>query len=319
MFYCTPTDSQGRNSTLYVVTIITNPCRYRSRYDLYAKFAKMVADAGAQLITVEAAFGNRPHVVTQPGNPNHVQLRTTTEIWHKENMINLGAQRLPLDWQYMAWVDADVAFANPDWANETLNQLQHYHVVQMFSQAQDLGPNHEPFQKHKGFVYSYLQGLHANKDYSNWHPGFAWAARREAIDALGGLIDFAILGAADRHMAFGLIGKMESTIHSSLESAYADQLRIWEKRAELYIRRNIGYVPGLLLHNWHGKKRDRRYRERWSILIKNQYDPMLDLKRDWQGLWQLTERNFKLRDDIRAYFRSRNEDSIDLEESEIRM
>src|SRR5688572_1018355 len=133
MHFTTPIATDGRNSTLYVVTAISNPCRYNSRYQLYQKFAKMVQDSNAILITVETAFGNRPFVVTQPGNNYHIQLRTNHEIWHKENMINLGIARLPLDWQYVAWIDADANFSNPDWVNETLNQLQHYHIVQMFS------------------------------------------------------------------------------------------------------------------------------------------------------------------------------------------
>lgn len=37
------------------------------------------------------------------------------------------------------------------------------------------------------------------------------------------------------------------------------------------------------------------------------------LRRDWQGLWQLADDAWRLRDDIRGYFRARNEDSIDLE------
>jgi hypothetical protein len=40
-------------------------------------------------------------------------------------------------------------------------------------------------------------------------------------------------------------------------------------------------------------------------------DPDLDLKRDWQGLWQLTDHNPELRDGLRAYARLRDEDSPD--------
>lgn len=304
---------------LYVVTPIINPCRYQSRYRLYKEFAKMVADAGAILYTVEVAFGNRPFSVTEECNPHHIQLRTWSEMWHKENQINLGISRLPQDWEYVAWIDADVQFARPDWVQETINQLQHYHVVQMFSVAHDLGPTHDAFQKHHGFAYSYVHNLRGNQDYSNWHPGYAWAARREAINDLGGLIDYAILGAADRHMAFALIGRGRQTIHSKLQGGYAQELGLWEERAEKYVKRNVGYVPGLLVHYWHGKKRDRRYRERWEILVGNNYDPDLDLKRDWQGLYALTDRNIQLRDDLRGYFRARNEDSIDLDASEYKV
>ncbi len=308
--------SHGRGcdeSKLYVVTPIINPCRYKSRYNLYHDFAKMVNDSGAELFTVEAAFGNRPFEVTDVGNPNHLQLRTETELWHKENMLNLAIAQLPRDWEYVAWVDADVSFARPDWVQETIHQLQHFDVVQMFSNAQDLTPSHETMNKHVGFMYSYWHNLKCTKDYNNWHPGFAWAARRSAINHLGGLIDFSILGAGDRHMAFGLVGKMQQAIHGSLQLGYAKELMMWQERAERHIRRNVGYVPGTLLHHWHGKKRDRGYRDRWEILIGNKFDPDLDLKRDWQGLYQLTDRSIELRDDLRRYFKSRNEDSIDLE------
>ena len=56
--------------------------------------------------------------------------------------------------------------------------------------------------------------------------------------------------------------------------------------------------------------------DRWKILTENQFNPNTDIKRDWQGLFQLEDhgdmRSIKLRDDIRKYFRARNEDSIDL-------
>src|SRR5229473_1294403 len=100
---------------LHIITAISNPCRYRTRYDLYRRFAKYVAESGARLTTVEAAFGERDFAITEPGRPDHVQLRTSHEIWHKENLINIGITRLPADWEYVAWVDADVAFARPDW------------------------------------------------------------------------------------------------------------------------------------------------------------------------------------------------------------
>ncbi len=308
-----PEDIHGDKDKLHVVTAISNPWRYRSRYELYHHFERRVQDAGALLWTVETAFGRRPFEVAHYGHHRHIQLRTRHELWHKENMINLAIQHLPQNWKYVAWVDADVDFTRNDWVHETLNLLQHYDAIQMFSQAVDLSPCEEPFQTHKGFVFSYLKGLLGNKDYSNWHPGFAWAIRREAFDALGGLIDFAVLGSADRHMANAFIGQADRTIHKNLSENYREQVLLWQERATKYVQRNIGFMPGTILHHWHGKKKDRRYNSRWQILIKNQFTPKLDLKPDWQGLWQLTDRSHELRDDIRRYFASRNEDSIDHE------
>jgi hypothetical protein len=317
-----PQARDGTPDKLYVIAVISNQIRYASRYELYKKFEEHCrAQPLVELYTVEIAFGRRPFEVTEAGNPKHLQLRTYEEIWHKENMINLGLGRLPADWKYVAWIDADVEFQRKDWAVETMQQLQHYQIVQMFQQAIDLGPEGEAFQMHQGFAYSYVTGkLRPQKaqngcSYPHWHPGYAWAARREAIEYLGGLYDVSALGSGDHLMAWSLIGEGVDQLPSTMSSGYIKSLADWQGRAERLIHKDIGFVNGSLVHFFHGKKRDRRYRDRWKILQDAQFDPFLDLKRDWQGLYQLdmdgSARMIKFRDDVRGYFRGRNEDSID--------
>src|SRR6185436_14254786 len=71
---------------LYVVTAITNPYRYYSRYKLYQAFEKHMEDSGAILYTIELALRDRHHEVTSPDNPRHIQLRSPSIVWHKENL-----------------------------------------------------------------------------------------------------------------------------------------------------------------------------------------------------------------------------------------
>jgi hypothetical protein len=104
---------------------------------------------------------------------------------------------------------------------------------------------------------------------------------------------------------------IEYSINPQWSEGYKNALRKWGIRAAS-LKKNVGYVDGLLMHHWHGKKSDRGYATRGKILVDNQFDPTKDLKYDWQGLYYLvddgTERFVSLRDDMRAYFRSRNED-----------
>lgn len=327
---------------LDVIAVVSNPCRYRSRYDLYRAFEAHMIESGVRLHVVELAYGERPFEILENDDRvyDYIGLRTGYELWHKENLINVAIARLPRDWKYVAWIDADVFFVRSSWAQETLHQLQHHHVVQLWSHAQDLGPDYEPMDRHASFAYCYLQhpelpaadtrtstGLaygapvmlagpttptFPSKGVYNWHPGFAWAATREAIDAVGGLIDWAILGAGDHHMAKALIGRVREATPKGLTPRYYEKLDRWQDLAEKYVRRNIGYVPGTIIHYWHGEKKRRRYWDRWQILYKNRYNPDTDIKRDWQGVYQLeddgTLRSIQLRDDIRAYFRERQED-----------
>src|SRR6266567_1855283 len=141
---------------LWVIAVVSNPQRYRSRYHLFEKFKASVEKAGANLLIVELALGHRPFEMTQANNPHHVQLRTMDELWHKENMINVGISRLPADWQYVAWIDADIEFVRTDWVVEIVHQLQHYSVIQLFQSAVDLGPQGEVLQTVDSFMYSYV-------------------------------------------------------------------------------------------------------------------------------------------------------------------
>lgn len=318
-------------SRFYVISVISNPVRYHRRYDLYWKFKKHMQDVGGKLITVECQFGNRGFVLTERDNPFHVQLRTSEEVWHKENMINVAINylsQLDPDWQYVAWIDADIFFHRQDIIHETAQQLQHYDIVQMFSHAIDSGPKGEPIQTHSSFMWNYLQnnryppqgpgqGGYYNYSKGFWHPGYAWAARRSALSKLM-LLDTAAMGAGDHHMALALIGCAEKSLPRGISKGYRASVMNWQHISINEIKKNVGYVDGMITHAWHGKKRDRKYRERWDILTQNKFDPYLDLVRDHQGLWRLNmnngERSIRLRDDFRQYFRSRNEDSIDHED-----
>ena len=91
---------------------------------------------------------------------------------------------------------------------------------------------------------------------------------------------------------------------------YVKAIRRWQVRAAL-LRANIGFVDGHVIHHWHGPMRNRGYAWRASILTENAFDPLSDLKYDWQGVLQLTKNKPRLRDEIRAYFKQRSEDSID--------
>lgn len=345
---------------LYVITPLFNPQRFKRRWKLYADFQKHVRDSGAVLLTIEASFGERtsaadewaipsnskaeeidwksygpapvPIAAKMPANrlkQDYIKVRVDheQEIWTKESLLNIAMQHLPPDWKYVAWIDADLMFARPDWVSETLHMLQHYHFVQMFSIALDLSPKYEPIAAHHGFAYSYMQGKELppinyyetksqGQIVNKWHPGYAWAARREALDDVGGLIDWAILGAADNHMARALIGQVEKSVNPSIHINYINRLLKWQNRAEEKIKRNLGYVQGTLLHYWHGSKFNRRYWDRWKILLENDFDPDNDIYRDSRGIYRLNGNKPRLRDQIRQYLKQREEDSIDMSEED---
>ncbi len=316
------------NEPLYVISPVFNPQRYRTRWKLYLDFCKYVLSQNeAILVTVECSFGHRAEVYTESISDRHIviHLNSSHEIWLKENMINIAIQRLPKDAKYVAWLDGDITFSRPDWVGETIQQLQHYDYVQMFSEAHDLNEDYELVSAHKSFMWCYknlpkdaLYKQRKGKDCSGgvgagtyFHPGFAHACRISLISQVGGLIDWSILGGGDTFMCYGLIGELNNrTMPKSLGESGVKWLAEWQRRAEQFVKRNVGYVSGTLYHHWHGSRKNRAYYDRGQILTNAKFDPHKDLKKDWQGLWQINPDNIVLRDDIRKYFRMRNEDGL---------
>lgn len=296
----------------YIITTMFNPCQYKSRYRLYELFHKHVADAGGTLVTIELALEDRPFVVTERGNPLHIQVRSNDHIWYKENLVNVAIRRLPSTWTHVAWLDADISFARPDWLDQTLVALDKHPIVQMFTHVLDLGPDYEPLDCKEGFVYKHQTNPSASQQKHYGQPGGAWAARREVLEAVGKLVDWSIIGSNDYFMVVAMMGTVDPLYERMSSPGYAEMLLNWQERFRDRVGGDIGCVKTMLLHYWHGRKTDRRYDTRWRILVDNRFDPYVDLHYNSDGLVELNEGKPNLRDAIRAYFEARNEDNIEL-------
>ena len=317
-----PVSHWSEEQTLHVATAYSNPCRWRTRRKLFNDFRRhMVAMPNVRLYVGELAYGDRPFEVTDASHGQDVQLRTAHELWHKENILNRVIQSFPPGWKYGAYCDGDFHFTRHDWALEAIQQLQHYDFVQLFSTYSDLSHDHLPGRIHLGFAYAASRRLdiHGKPTVDSGSsgygapgsPGGCWAFRRSALEAVGGLLDVCILGSGDHHMAVGLSGRQLShpdTVHGG--RAYRAAIRAWQARAA-GLRANIGYVDCHAVHHFHGPKANRGYGWRPRVLARHDFDPYRDLLRDAQGIYQLTPHKPRLRDDIRAYFRSRSEDAAE--------
>ena len=317
-----PWQEWSNETTLHVACAYSNPLRWRTRRVLMNDFRQhMAASPNVVLHAGELAYGERPFEVTG-GDANDVQLRTSHELWHKENILNLAIRRFPADWKYGAIIDADFHMTRRDWALEAIHQLQHFDFVQLFSSYSDLTVEQRPYRVMPSFGWVHWHGHHRHGKgypYATGSPGAtggAWAFRRAAFDAVGGLLDVCILGSADWHMAFGLAGKINTAPESTrCSQGYVEAVRRWQERARV-LNGNIGYVENHAVHHFHGSKVFRAYGDRWKILRDQDFDPASDLVRDWQGVWQLAGNKPELRDEIRRYFRARNEDDPGLRGSE---
>ncbi|CAF4134973.1 unnamed protein product, partial [Rotaria magnacalcarata] len=260
-----------------VITVVFNPIRYRSRYQLYRKFSKHMSRSGIHLLTVECIFESAEKFglpkqrfeVTRSNEPSHLQIKVPSIIWLKENLINIAVKHLPSSMEYVAWVDADIEFERFDWPQSTIDQLQCYPIVQLFQLSFFLGPSGKKQILHRdySFAYAIRNGIPTNScrsSQSYFHPGYAWAMRRETFNKIGGLLDFSILGSGDLHFAYALINRIDETIPAGIHSDYRRLANIWGERVARVAGNGscVGYISNSIYHHWHGSRRDRRYDER---------------------------------------------------------
>lgn len=313
---------------LDVIGVYSNPLMWRRRCQLAFRWIEQqLATDGVRLTVVEVAHGERPfelYGVNVMGKTyTHIGVRAKTMAWSKESAINVGIRALPADAVYVCWEDMDVEHVNHNWAHAAVHALQLWPVIQPWNEALDLGPNGEIMKVDNTHVQRSLASVYRHKDCippwndrsydGNYHPGYSWCATMDFLNDVGLLFDKSGLGAADHQMAMGIVGQGDRSIHGLTTKAYQDAVKAWCDRAHRISLGHLGYITGRIEHSFHGRKQDREYNGRWSILIDYGFDPNVDLTRNRWGIVEVTDAKPAMRRAMEAYYQRRNEDvnSID--------
>lgn len=296
---------------LHVIAVISNPCLYTRRYILLNEFIKRMEmeEPHVTLYVVELAYQDQSFVITNAKNKKHLQIRAKTPLWHKENMINMAVKTLlPKNWKAMAWVDTDLEFESGTWALDTLKILNGTKdVVQLFSHCDDMDPDGLNMRTFTSFGYQFTKkNKYSGAGPNYWHPGYAWACTRKAYDKMGGLYELAVLGSGDNVMAMAYINHVLKSANTRYTDTYLGSIQEFQSRVRGL---RLGYVPGVIRHHFHGTKANRKYSERWEILIRHKYDPTTYVIKREDGLLVPTAQCPQaFLDDILNYFKERKED-----------
>ena len=296
---------------LNVIIVVSNPCQYAIRYILAKEFIHRIdkEEEDVILYIVELAYGNQKFQITNSKNPKHLQLRSEIPLWHKENMINIGVKKLlPKNWKAFAWIDADIEFENKTWAKDTLKVLNGCKdVVQLFSHCCDMNSEKLSMNVFNSFCYHYTKGnKYSNTGINYWHPGFAYACTRKAYEKMGGLFDVAILGSGDNIMAMSFIEKGLHAINENNTDNYKEKIVDFQNKVK---NLRLGYIPGVILHHFHGSKQNRAYGLRWKILVEYCYEPDKHIIYNKDGIIAPSDDCPKeMLEKIKEYFTNRKED-----------
>ncbi len=297
---------------LHVIAVMSNPFNFKKRLQLAKEFSKrMYLEQDVILYTVELIYDdlNNGFYLTDSNNPRHLQLKVKHPLWHKENMINLGIQKLlPTNWKAVAWIDADIEFENPHWVSNALKVLNGCRdIIQLFSHANDMDHNQDAMNISQSFGFMCeKEREHSYKPLRSFHPGYAWACTRRAYEKVGGIFEMGILGSGDHHIAMCLIQNGKRSVHGNSDDSYKRLIDEYQyKCANL----RLGYIPGVIRHYYHGTKENRKYVERWSILLNCDFKLNQHITTNKDGILVPTETcPKKFLDGVLEYFASRKED-----------
>jgi hypothetical protein len=319
-------DGRDPASPLWAVTCLFNPAGYRRRVRNYRWFRSCLT---LPLITVELSFIGG-FALTPNDAEVLVQLDQGDVLFQKERLLNIGFEHLPGSCRAVVWIDCDVVFGTPDWPARLLEALEHYQMVQPFSERYDLPPDVGP-----DGIASYTNppdrlslmakiardGLSA-ADFDTERPplgkpawGLVWAARREALDRHG-LYDACIFTGGDVAIFCAGFGAMDGRfMRRRMNLASHRHYMEWAEPFYRTVGGRVGLLEGPLYHFWHGAIADRRYLACLEELQALGFDPSTDLALTPQKTWRWASDKPQLHAHVRDYFFARNEDAEAREEN----
>ena len=324
--------------TLWTVAAYFNPVGYRRRLENYRAFRRNLQ---TPLLTVELARVGA-HQLNAGDADILVSLTGEDRIWQKERLINIGVARLPAHVRYVAWIDADLIFDDPDWPAAAKAGLdENGGMVQLFDTVSHLPKDLDPqaaspevcrglaplfsgvslasalsdglFEANETKLSEALPASGTERYYTliDRHTvyGMAWAALRDVVAACGHF-DRSVVGGGDAVQVTTALGKLDVHLSSrNVTDKHRAAALAWAASArEAGLFRHIASLDQRAWHLWHGDFPDRGYRKRYGILAEHDFDPARDLRRADNGTWKWADPDGALAADVEAYFHSRFED-----------
>ncbi len=253
---------------------------------------------GVPIYIAELATGEAGWVLPESAHILRLRASAGQALWYKENLLNLVERIVPVEFDQLAWVDADVWFQRLDWFTATEEALGRHPVVQMCDRV--VRTNEDGTVAWSNLTAAREGRLAGGQN----HPGMAWAARRTLWTEAGGLYERAIIGGGDTVNGAAWLpdgGDLKWMGYSDLPEALA-RLRAWAAREG-----TCGWVQGTLWHEWHGDDGNRHWGSRHTWL--KGLDVQRHLRKRDDGLLEWNEdAPAEVQEMIRRYFAVRLED-----------
>jgi hypothetical protein len=280
---------KSTENNFYAITSYFNPFHNADRIRNYKIFRQNLK---LPLVTVEWA-PDGIFELTNDDADEIIQISGGDIIWQKERLLNIALESIPSTCEYLAWLDSDIIFSDPNWHERAIVLLEKYDFIQLFNKlnyltklaSESFSFDQLKLQPYHASNISILEALEPNpnlyltKEFNdasafmgNGNPGMAFAAKFEVIKAHQ-FYDKNIVGGGDTILIASILNKLAdiftcrpfSPMHRSDIQNYGDKVSKEKYKAT--------YLHETIYHLWHGELLKRQYASRYNILIKHNYDP----------------------------------------------
>jgi len=297
-----------------VILAFYNPAGFQRILRNMLYIIKCLKDNNIPYFLIECVFNGAAQQIPDATMVVH----SNSYMFYKEQLINKLETVIPEQFTKLVCIDGDILFDTPDWLDQVSQKLDTTDIIQPFSQACWLTPDNTKIRSKKP---SYAVGLvqkrlGPRRAIHMFHPGFAWAFKREVFRKIGGFFDHAIIGNGDMLFVFNFF-------KDEVPSFWVDEvlrtrfiLDTWPSYHAKFkeVNPTIGFLNNKALHLFHGVRQNRQYTTRYksvSHLLKGTWDEEVIVNKD--GLFEF--KNQEVSKGVLEYFKRRNED-IPLEEAE---
>jgi hypothetical protein len=309
---------QGRSTSIYiepevfdtaVLIAFFNPAKFRRSVENARYIIKIMKDKKIPCYVAECVFDKAAQQIPDAD----LVLHSNSYMFYKEQLFNKLEKLVPEQYTKLVALDADIMFDAPDWIDQVSLSLNTHDIIQPYLKACWLSPDNKRVRSWKyGQSYALLQKIPiTSENIHEYHPGFAWAFRRDIFRKLGGFYPNAIIGGGDALFTFNFYptGMPRFWVDNQEGGAIHTIIEQWPKYNENFkhVNPKLGHLNIKCFHLFHGLMIKRQYDTRYSLFSKDltgKWNDVITYNKD--GLTEFV--NPHLRKILYKYFKDRDED-----------
>lgn len=258
-------DKQDYNmcEPLTVVLTYFNPAHYNSiKANFEYTLTNLLTHPIGEIIVV-AIEDTTPNLIL-PNNEKIklITVKTQSILFHKESLQNIGWKSASNP--YILFMDTDIIFETPFWTKKLISILEKKDLVQAWHKATLLDAYGNPVINELSWASQAINNPKSlNVTSFKAHTGFAWAFRRDFLEALENLNIHCVIGSGDQILARALLNSEVQPRHAYMKDAYNK----FTKSIQENLKNGFGYLENVQIkHLYHGSTENRKYYERHLYL-----------------------------------------------------